>query len=52
MKNVKILKGGKKRKFCACRSEKGGRQRAEGVRPTPCPPLIFEKPVVTTLKNV
>ena len=41
MKNVKILKGWKKGKFFACRSEKGGgRQGAGGVRPTPppCPP--------------
>ena len=57
MKNVKILKGWKKGKFCACRSEKGGgRQGAGGARPTPPPPpvhpLIFEKPAVTTLKNV
>ena len=55
-KNVKVLKGWKKGKFCACRSEKGGgRQGAGGVRPTPPPPvhpLIFEKPAVTTLKNV
>ena len=59
MKNVKILKGWKKGKLCACCSEKGGgRQGAGGVRPTPSPPpplvhpLIFEKPAVTTLKNV
>ena len=40
MKNVTILKGWKKGKFSACRSEKGGgRQGAGGVRPTPpCPP--------------
>ena len=56
MKNVKILKGWKKGKFCVCCSEKGGgRQGAGGVRRTPPPPvhpLIFEKPAVTTLKNV
>ena len=55
MENVKILKGGKKGKFCACRSAKGGgRQGAGGVRPNPPPPvhpLIFEKPAVTTLKK-
>ena len=34
MKNVKIWKGEKKEKNCACRSEKGGGRQGAGVRPT------------------
>ena len=55
MKNVKILKGGKKGKFLRVprserrRETRGGRGLAS---PPPVHPLLFEKPAVTTLKNV
>ena len=55
MKNVQILKGWKKGKFLRLplrerrRGTRGG--RGEAYTP-PVYPLIFEKPAVTTLKNV